>query len=126
MIPHHLASVLRFSAVAVALAVPATAAADTTATSSRTCNISGKERRLGATYVTALSAVGTSCANAERVVKAFHACRHRRGKAGYCRTTVRGYRCRESRFNRISTQYDSRVRCTYGSRRVNHTYTQFT
>lgn len=126
MTGNRLASVLRCSVLAMACVLPATAAAAPTATESRTCSVKGKERRLGATYVTALSATGTSCANAERVVKAFHACRLRRGKAGYCRTTVRGYRCRETRFNRISTQYDSRVRCTYGSRRVNHTYTQFT
>lgn len=105
-------------AVALSTAAPASAA---------TCNIRGKERKLGPTYVTSLRVSGTSCATGERVVKAFHKCRFANGgKDGRCRTRVLRWRCTEKRLNRISTQYDARVTCTKGSASIKHNYTQFT
>jgi hypothetical protein len=110
--------------VLTALALLALAPAGAHAAS---CNIRGKERKLGATYVTSLSVTKTSCANGERIVKAFHRCRRSNGGAdGRCRRRVSGYRCRERRGAEIRTQYSSRVTCRSGSRRVRHRYTQFT
>ena len=106
--------------VALCLSVPTVQAAST-----HRCSVAGKERRLGATYVTRLSVRGTSCARGEAVVRAFHRCRHRRGRAGRCSATS-GYRCSEERFAVIRTQYDSRVTCRRGTARVLHTYTQYT
>ena len=106
------------AAVALSAAAPAQAA---------TCNIRGKERKLGATYVTSLKVFGTSCANGERVVRAFHRCRFANGgKDGRCRKRVLHWRCTERRLNKISTQYDARVTCTKGSASIKHNYTQFT
>lgn len=102
---------------AFALCVPSAAHAGT-------CNISGKERKLGTTYVTTLSAKGVSCAKAITFVKAFHRCRHRHGAAGRC-PSVGGYRCSERRES-IAVQYDSRATCVRGSRRIVQTYTQNT
>jgi hypothetical protein len=92
------------------------------------CNISGKERRLGPTYVTSLSTTRVSCRTAERVVRAFHRCRRARtrGPRGRCRRRVSGYRCSERVLRSAPTQFDSRVTCRRGSRRVTHAYTQFT
>ena len=42
-----------------------------------TCSVSGKERELGATYVTSVKASGTSCRSALSLVKAYHRCRRR-------------------------------------------------
>ena len=104
---------------ALALALPASAAAGT-------CNISGDERELGATYVTNLRTKGVSCAKGRRVVKAFNACRKANGGAdGRCNRKVRRFRCSEERFNELEgVQYDSRVVCKRGAKRVHFTYTQ--
>lgn len=109
--------ILLFTVLA-ALAVPASAEA-------RSCSVAGKERKLGATYVTSLSATGVSCRTAESVVKSFHRCRRANGGAdGRC-PRVRGYRCSDKR-REAPTQFDSTTRCRNGSRRITFTYTQFT
>jgi hypothetical protein len=114
------------AALAVAaLCLPAAAVAGTPAHAAATCDISGKERKLGATYVTSLSVTGVSCAKAETFVKAFHKCRHQHGLAGRCTKKVDGYACRETR-EAIATQYDSRTTCTRGKRRIVQVYTQNT
>jgi hypothetical protein len=92
----------------------------------RACSLAGKVRSLGPTYTTSLHVRHTTCRTGYRVVRAYDACRKRHGKAGHCRHRVRHFRCRESRFNRISTQYDARVGCRRGGKRVRFTYTQFT
>ncbi len=108
------------------LALPVAAQAGPTASAARSCDISGEERRLGTSYVLSLRASGTTCAKAERLVRAFHACRHENGKAGRCSRRVNGYSCSEQRLNKIRTQYDARVSCKDGGKSVSHTYTQFT
>ena len=93
--------------------------------SARRCHLSVREQRhLGTTYVTSLSVRITTCRNAKRIVRAYHACRRvHGGKDGRC-TGVFGYRCRERRFNKSRLSYDARARCAKGARRVWHTYTQ--
>jgi hypothetical protein len=103
-----------------ALAPPAVA--DAPATASKSCSV-GNSRSYGTTYVLSISASGTSCRSARRVIRAFHGCRP--GKSGRC-GRVSGYSCSESRFNKSSQSYDSRVTCRNGGRTVKHTYTQFT
>ena len=102
--------------LSAALAAPASAA---------TCNISGKERKLGATYVTSLTTKGVSCSTAQRFVRSFHRCRRSNGGAdGRC-ARLQGYRCSERRTS-APTQYDSRATCRKGSRRIVQRYTQNT
>jgi hypothetical protein len=108
----------------IALAVPVAAGASPIAQAARTCNIDGKQRKLGTTYVTTLKASHVSCAKAIRFVKAYHKCRHKHGAAGKCRR-LQGYKCTEKRES-IPTQYDSRATCTKGQRRIVQTYTQNT
>jgi hypothetical protein len=107
-----------FAVVLVALALPASAEA-------RSCSVAGKERKLGATYVTSLSATGVSCRTAESVVRSFHKCRRANGGAdGRC-PRVRGYRCSDKR-RKAPTQFDSTTTCKRGSKRITFKYTQFT
>jgi hypothetical protein len=95
------------------------------AASARGCSVRGKERKLGATYVTAVSATGISCSGALDVVRGYHRCRRARGGAdGRC-PRFSGYRCRERRTS-SPTQYDSRATCRKGGRRVVQRYTQNT
>jgi hypothetical protein len=119
--PHALAAAVAVLAFALLLAL---GVAD--ASAARTCDISGKERKLGTSYVLSLRVAKVSCAKGQRVVKAFHRCRHEHGKAGHCRHRVKGFKCSEHRFNKIPTEYDSKVTCKNGTARVWHTYTQFT
>ena len=110
-------------AAAILLLGPASPASAKTTT----CNISGKERSFGPTYVTKLKVAGTSCATGKSVVKAYYTCRKSNGgRAGTCHHKVLGWGCSEHRFNKISTQYDSNVTCKKGTKRVWHTYTQYT
>jgi len=113
---------------ALSLAAPLSASADhwPTATAAKTCDIGSVERKLGPTYVTSLTATGTSCGAAKRLVKAFHACRKAHGGVkGHCTNSVQGYRCKERR-STIPTQFSSKVTCTKSGSKVVHTYTQFT
>ena len=120
--PHALAAAVAALGLAVLLAL---GMADASA-AKRTCDISGKEQKLGATYVTSLKVARVTCAKGQRVVKAFHRCRRVHGRAGHCRHRVKGFKCSEHRFNKIATQYDSNVTCKNGKARVWHTYTMFT
>lgn len=98
------------------------------AQSARGCGLSTSQQRSfrPTAYVIRLHARGTSCRRAKRLVRAYHRCRARRGgRRGRC-PRVRGYRCRERRFDSISTQFNSRVSCRRGGRRVSHLYQQNT
>src|SRR3954449_7889835 len=106
----------------VASAGHATSRAPRTA---RKCDVKRDGRRLGATYVTSLTATNVSCTKAKRVVKAFNACRKAHGGAdGTCTASVQGYHCTEKRGAAIPTQYSSRVTCRSAARRVQFAYTQ--
>lgn len=111
--------------VLLVLGASASASAGPTATAAATCSIKGQERTFGPTYVTAITASGTSCANAKKVVRAFHACRKVHGVKGRCTRKVLGYSCRETRGG-IPTQFSGKVTCVHGHARIVHTYTQFT
>jgi hypothetical protein len=114
-------------AIAATTAPPALAGSDgPTASAAARCSLSGKERKLGPTYVTSLSVTRVSCATGERIVKDYYRCRVRDGgRKGRCDSRIRGFRCTEKRES-ISTQFDARVSCRKGKARVRHDYTQFT
>lgn len=112
---------LALAAVSLALLAPAVADAAPTAEASKSCSV-GTGRGYGTTYVTKISARGVSCRKARSVVRAFHECRP--GRRGRC-PRVNGWRCSEDRFNRLPTQYSSRVTCRKGGRTVKHTYVQW-
>jgi hypothetical protein len=82
----------------------------------------------GSGYFTSLRVTKTSCGNGRKVAKAHYHCRRKNGVRGRCHHAVRHYHCSEHRpaSGRISTQYNSRVTCKRGSRRVVFTYQQNT
>lgn len=102
------------------LATPAVAAAAPTASAAATCSSLPKYPGVG--YFTSLRATGLSCTSAKRVMLAHYRCRTKTRKTGTCRSVL-GYRCTESR-NSIPTEYDSRVTCRNGSKKVVYTYQQ--
>ena len=107
---------------ACAAFAPAASAESPDATASKSCGV-GDSRSYNTGYVLGISVKNTGCRSGKRLIRAFHDCRP--GKAGRC-PRVKGYSCSESRFDRISTQYSSRVTCRKGGRVVKHTYQQFT
>jgi hypothetical protein len=90
------------------------------------CSLSSKEQKngLGASYVTSLNVSGTSCATGKAVVRAYHACRRAHGWKGKCGHKVKHYRCSRRILDSTSFQYDAKVTCKRGSKRVVHTYTE--
>jgi hypothetical protein len=122
-------------AVAVLSAAVLAAPAASGAASTTTCKLSAaKARHLGPTYVATpegqarFSVVGTSCASGEKVIKAFHACRLKKGKEGRCTTKVLGYSCTDKRpaALRSPLSFDGDVTCRSAAKRVTHHYTQNT
>ena len=122
------AAIAAASAVA-ALAGPAIASTRApVAHASATCHLSNHDQRggLGPSYVTSLSVSGTSCSTGVKVVRAYYQCRVRAGGVkGYCHSSVLGFHCTEHRTG-ISIQFDAKVSCASGHRRVYHTYVQDT
>ncbi|MGZ5334918.1 MAG: hypothetical protein ACXWZ6_05675 [Solirubrobacterales bacterium] len=91
------------------------------------CDISGKERDLGASYVTSLKVASVSCAKGEKTIKAYHACRKAKG-GGVCGNPGKGWSCKEGkRVGVPDVQYSATVKCRKGaSKRVKSRYTQNT
>ena len=101
-------------ALTVAVARPATAAA-------KSCSV-GNSRAYNTTYVIKITVTGVSCSAGKSLIRSYHTCRP--GRSGKC-ARIKGYRCTERRYNKSPQSYDSDVKCTRGSTRVAHTYTQF-
>lgn len=135
-------ALVALAAAAVTVPSMSGAASKKRSASSKTtiCKISGsKAQKLGATYVTYRSGrpgyrvLGTSCKNGERVIKAFHQCRKKRGRTGRCKSDVRGYRCSDRRPSKERLvvdgdlqEFTGHVTCKpkNGSRRIIHIYQQ--
>jgi hypothetical protein len=85
-----------------------------------------QQRNLGTTYVITIRQRGTTCANARKVVKAYHRCRRRHGgRDGRCPNRVYGYRCEERRYNKLrGVSYDANARCKKAGREVYQKYQQ--
>jgi hypothetical protein len=93
------------------------------------CDISGKQQDLGASYVTNLKVAGVSCTQGEKVIRAYHQCRHANGGAGgTCTGTVSGFTCKEGARQGVpDVQYNATVKCRKKSdaeKRVKSRYTQ--
>jgi hypothetical protein len=82
----------------------------------------------GSGYFTSLRVSHTSCRTGRKVAVAHYRCRRKHGVRGRCRHRVLHFRCKEYRpsSGRIATQYNARVTCTRGSRRVVFVYQQNT
>ncbi len=109
------------SSLAVALIAPAVHAASSAPATK--CDISKVATSLGPTEVTSLKVTNVTCANAVKVVKAFHACRLEHGASGRCVKLVKGYACGEQRYN-AGPQFTSKTTCRKNGKTVVHNYTQ--
>jgi hypothetical protein len=95
------------------------------------CNINGKQQQLGASYVTSLKVQGVSCTKGEKVIKAYHQCRHQNGgPAGTCSDTLLGFKCKDGKRTGVpNVQYNATAKChkvSNASKRVKSRYTQNT
>ena len=95
------------------------------------CDISGKQQNLGASYVTSLKVQGVSCTKGEKVIKAYHQCRHQTGgPAGTCSATLLGFKCKDGKRTGVpNVQYNATSKChkvSNASKRVKSSYTQNT
>jgi hypothetical protein len=79
----------------------------------------------GSGYFTSLKVTKVSCATGKKVALAYYKCRTKTGVKGRCVSKVLGYSCRETRTS-IPTEIDARVKCTNGSKKVEHSYQQNT
>src|SRR3954447_7436960 len=104
--------------VAAALLICIPAHAGPTASAAATCDVSKDGRKLGATYVTALTTTKVTCAKAKRLVKSFNSCRRAHGGVNGKCASFSGYRCKETRTS-IPTQFTAKATCTAsGGRRL--------
>jgi len=112
-------------------AQPGAAAPNAHAASFSPCDISGQQKKLGASYVTSLKVQGVSCAKAEKVIKAYHRCRHANGgPAGQCTDPVLGFNCKDGKRTGVpNVQYDATAKCRKAAnpaKRIKSSYTQNT
>jgi hypothetical protein len=68
-------------------------------------------------YFDSVSATGTTCATADKLVLAYFRCRTKSGLAGRCKVAVLGFKCTETR-NSIPTEIDARDTCKHGQAKV--------
>ncbi|HEY0630733.1 MAG TPA: hypothetical protein VGC98_01650 [Thermoleophilaceae bacterium] len=105
-----------------AAAIPASGA---TTHAARACSA---PKYPGSGYFTSLHVTRTSCRTGRKVALAHYRCRRKHGVRGRCHHAVLHFHCKEHRpsSGQISTQYNARVTCKRGSRRVVFTYQQNT
>jgi|SRR5215470_10049386 len=101
----------------------------TTSTSSAnltSCDISGRQQDLGASYVTSIDVAKVSCGQAEKVVAAYHECRRQNGGAGgTCDTAVMGFTCTEGARQSVpGVQFNATADCHKGDAEIKSSYTQ--
>jgi hypothetical protein len=91
-----------------------------------TCDINGQQQNLGASYVTTIEAAKVSCAQAEKVVTAYHGCRQQNGGAGgTCDTAVMGFNCTEGQRQEVpGVQFNATADCRKGGAEIKSSYTQ--
>jgi hypothetical protein len=117
--------------MAAIIAPGSTASPVARAASFSPCDINGKQQDLGASYVTSLKVQGVSCAKGEKVIKAYHQCRHQNGgPAGTCSNTLLGFKCKDGKRTGVpNVQYNATAKChktSNASKRVKSRYTQNT
>jgi hypothetical protein len=90
------------------------------------CNIDGKQRNLGASYVTSIEVAKVDCAQAEKVVTAYHGCRRQNGGAGgTCETAVMGFTCSEGARQSVpGVQFNATADCRKVGAEIKSSYTQ--
>lgn len=80
-------------------------------------------------YFTSVKVTGVSCSTGARLMVAYYKCRRKNGQGiqGRCKQSkVNGMRCSESRpsSGRTPSEFNAKVTCKSGSKKVVHTYQQ--
>jgi hypothetical protein len=90
------------------------------------CDINGKQQNLGASYVTTIQVAKVSCAQAEKVITAYHLCRRQNGGAGgTCETPVMSFNCTEGPRQSVpGVQFNATADCRSGAADIKSSYTQ--
>jgi hypothetical protein len=98
----------------------------TSTASLSSCDINGKQQNLGASYVTTIQVAKVDCAQAEKVVTAYHGCRRQNGGAGgTCDTPVMGFNCTEGPRQSVpGVQFNAIADCHKGDAEIKSSYTQ--
>lgn len=109
---------LAAAAACAALAIPAAGAAPAAAASCSPGDYPGQG------YYTSLKVTNISCSGGKAVMRGHHRCRTKNGIKGKC-ARFNGWKCSEKR-QAIATEYNARVTCRKGSRKVVYTYQQNT
>ena len=99
---------------------------DTSTAALSRCDINGKQRNLGASYVTTIEVAKVSCSQAEKVVVTYHRCRQQHGGAGgTCDTAVMGFDCTEGQRQSVpGVQFNATADCLKGDAEIKSSYTQ--
>ncbi len=105
--------------------------AQPSAAKTRSCPVPAYPGGDGNGYFTGrIKATNVTCSSARKLVLAYYKCRVRAGgKKGNCnRRTVNALRCTESRpaSGTIPSQFNAKVTCSKGGKKVIHTYQQNT
>lgn len=123
---------LRAAAVSACLAIAGLAGASSPAlAATKTCK-AGNTKYPNANpggYFTSLKVTNVGCSTGAKLMVAYYKCRRKNGQgvAGKCKQSkVNGLRCRESRpaSGNNGVEYNAKVTCTSGSKKVVHTYEQ--
>ena len=125
---------LRAVAVSACLAVVALAGAQSPAVAAtRTCDTNNSPPKYPNTnpggYFTSLKVTSVGCASGRKLMVAYYKCRRANGQgiSGKCKSSkVNGLRCTEKRppVEPGTDEFNARVTCTSGSKKVVHTYQQ--
>jgi hypothetical protein len=127
-----LTGALALASLTVAVLAPSGAAAPVAHEASFSpCDIDGKQQNLGASYVTSLKVQGVGCTKGEKVITAYHQCRHQNGgPGGTCGDTLLGFKCKDGKRQSVpGVQYNATAKChkvSNASKRVKSRYTQNT
>lgn len=122
-----LAAALAIAALTMGAAATTSSAGEPTASASRACSVAGDQRDFPpASYVTSIRVRNTTCRKGKKVTRAYHRCRKAHGGAnGRCPNRVLRFRCSEGEREVVpGIQYNAKVTCRRGARKIVSTYTQ--
>ncbi|HYH57600.1 MAG TPA: hypothetical protein VD790_00070 [Thermoleophilaceae bacterium] len=117
-------------ALTACLLVAGLASAQSSLAASKSCASPARKSGLSGGYFSKLRVTNRSCSEGKKVVYAYYECRMRKSskKASCNGRTIRGLRCTEYRDPDLSipTEFNARVTCKSGSKKVVHVYQQNT
>ena len=117
-------------ALTACLLVAGLASAQSSMAATRSCASPARKVGLKGGYFSQLRVTNVRCSEGKRVVYGYYSCRMSKGgnKASCHGRTIRGLRCTEYRDPDLSipTEFNARVTCRKGSKKVVHVYQQNT